>query len=295
MAEIAVLMGGNSTERAISLNSGEAVYNALKSQNIDCFKFDWQGDNLDQLWQQKFDMAFIVLHGRGGEDGYIQKQLENRGIRYTGSDSNASHNGMDKVRTKMIWKQHNLTLAASIVASINQLIEPIDFPLPWAVKPTLEGSSIGISKVDNQTQLNDALTLAWQYNPHALVEQWIEGDEYTVAILGDKALPVVKIITDQGFYDYESKYHSNETQYLCPCGLSPSQEQALQAIALEAFFAINAKGWGRIDFMINQHNKPYLLEINTVPGMTSHSLVPMAAKAMGMSFNELVVAIIDEI
>ncbi len=292
---IAVLMGGNSAERVISLNSGKVVYNALKSQNIDCFKFDWQGDNLDQLWQQKFDMAFIVLHGRGGEDGYIQKQLENRGIRYTGSDSNASHNGMDKVRTKMIWKQHNLTLAASIVASINQPIEPIDFPLPWAVKPTLEGSSIGISKVDNQTQLNDALTLAWQHNSHALIEQWIEGDEYTVAILGDKTLPVVKIITEQGFYDYESKYHSNETQYLCPCGLSPSQEQALQAIALEAFFAINAKGWGRIDFIINQHNEPHLLEINTVPGMTSHSLVPMAAKAMGMSFNELVVAIIDEI
>ncbi|MBW5290804.1 MAG: D-alanine--D-alanine ligase B [Candidatus Ruthia sp. Asou_11_S2] len=292
---IAVLMGGNSAERAVSLKSGEAVYQALNNQNIDCFKFDWHKDNLSKLWQQEFDQAFIVLHGPGGEDGYIQKQLENRGIRYTGSDSNASHNGMDKARTKMIWKQHNLMLAPSIVASINQPIKPIDFPLPWAVKPTLEGSSIGISKVDSQTQLNEALTLAWQYNPHALVEQWIEGDEYTVAILGDKALPVVKIITDQDFYDYESKYHSNETQYLCPCDLSPSQEKALQAIALKAFFAINAKGWGRVDFIINQHNKPYLLEINTVPGMTSYSLVPMAAKAMGMNFNQLVVAILDEI
>ncbi|BBB22890.1 D-alanine-D-alanine ligase [Abyssogena phaseoliformis symbiont OG214] len=292
---IAVLMGGNSAERAVSLKSGEAVYQALISQNIDCFKFDWYKDNLSKLWQQEFDQAFIVLHGRGGEDGYIQKQLESRGIRYTGSGSNASHNGMDKARTKMIWRQHNLTLAPSIVASINQPIESIDFPLPWAVKPTLEGSSIGISKVDSQIQLDDALTLAWQYNPHALVEQWIEGDEYTVAILGDKALPVVKIMTDQGFYDYESKYHSNETQYSCPCGLNPSQEQALQAIALEAFFAISAKGWGRVDFIINQHNKPYLLEINTVPGMTSNSLVPMAAKAMDMSFDQLVVAIIDEI
>ncbi|QKQ23690.1 D-alanine--D-alanine ligase [Candidatus Ruthia endofausta] len=292
---IAVLVGGNSAERVVSLKSGGAVYQALISQNIDCFKFDWHGDNLSKLWQQEFDQAFIVLHGRGGEDGYIQKQLENRGIRYTGSGSNASHNGMDKARTKMIWKQHNLTLAPSIVASINQSIEPIDFPLPWAVKPTLEGSSIGISKVDNQTQLDEALTLAWQYNPHALVEQWIEGDEYTVAILGNKALPVVKIMADQGFYDFESKYHLNKTQYLCPCGLSPSQEQALQAIAFEAFFAINAKGWGRVDFIINQHNKPYLLEINTVPGMTSRSLVPMAAKAMGISFDQLVIAIINEI
>lgn len=288
-------MGGNSAERAVSLKSGEAVYQALINQNINCFEFDWHGYNLSELWQQEFDQAFIVLHGRGGEDGYIQKQLENRCIRYTGSDSNASHNGIDKARTKIIWKQHNLTLAPSIVASIHKPIEPIDFPLPWMVKPTLEGSSIGISKVDSQIQLNNALMLAWQYNSHALIEQWIEGDEYTVAILGDKALPVVKIITDQGFYDYESKYHSNKIQYLCPCGLSSSQEQVLQVIALKAFFAINAKGWGRVDFIINQHNKPYLLEINTVPGMTSHSLVPMAAKAMGMSFNKLVVAIINEI
>ncbi|BAF61813.1 D-alanine--D-alanine ligase [Candidatus Vesicomyidisocius calyptogenae] len=292
---IAILMGGNSAERAISLKSGEAIYQTLNNQNIDCFTFDWYGDNLSEFWQQEFDQVFIILHGRGGEDGYIQKQLENRGICYTGSDSNASHNSMDKARTKIIWEQHSLTLAPSIIANIDQPINPINFPLPWAVKPTLEGSSIGISKVDNQMQLNDALMLAWQYAPYALIEQWIKGDEYTVAILGDKALPVVRIITDQNFYDYESKYHSNKTQYLCPCNLSLTQEKALQAIALKAFFAINAKGWGRVDFIINQHNKPYLLEINTVPGMTSHSLVPMAAKAIGISFNKLVTSIINEI
>ncbi|WP_190600167.1 D-alanine--D-alanine ligase [Candidatus Vesicomyidisocius sp. SY067_SCS001] len=292
---IAVLMGGNSAERAISLRSGEAIYQTLSNQNIDCFTFDWYGDNLSELWKQEFDQVFIILHGRGGEDGYIQKQLEDRGICYTGSDSNSSHNSMDKARTKIIWKQHDLTLAPSIIANIHRPINPISFPLPWVVKPTLEGSSIGISKVDNQIQLNDALMLAWQYAPYALIEQWIKGDEYTVAILGDKALPVVKIITDQNFYDYESKYHSNKTQYLCPCDLSPTQEKELQDIALKAFFAINAKGWGRVDFIINQHNKPYLLEINTVPGMTSHSLVPIAAKAIGINFNKLVTSIINEI
>ncbi|NYT52012.1 MAG: D-alanine--D-alanine ligase [Candidatus Vesicomyosocius endoextente] len=292
---IVILMGGNSAERAISLKSGKAIYQTLNNQNIDCFTFDWYKDNLSELWQYEFDQVFIILHGRGGEDEYIQKQLENRGICYTGSDSNASHNSMDKARTKIIWKQHNLTLAPSIIANINQPINPINFPLPWAVKPTLEGSSIGISKVDNQIQLDDALILAWQYAPYALIEQWIKGDKYTIAILGNKALAVVRIITDQNFYDYKSKYHSNKTQYLCPCNLSLTQEKALQAIALKAFFAINAKGWGRVDFIINQHNKPYLLEINTIPGMTPHSLVPMAAKAIGINFNKLVISIINEI
>ncbi len=291
---IAVLMGGNSAEREVSLNSGEAVYQALKDQNIECFKFDWQGDNLDELWSQSFNKAFVVLHGRGGEDGVIQQQLERRNIAYTGTNSSASKQCMNKATTKAIWGQHNLSLAPSILANSGEPTPNVGFPLPWAVKPILEGSSIGISKVDDAQELTKALELAWQYDDQALIEQWIEGEEYTVSILGGKALPVIQIIVDHGFYDYDSKYDSNETQYLCPCGLPTELEQQLQSIALNAFDIMDAKTWGRVDFILDKNQKPYLLEINTVPGMTSHSLVPMAAKAMGLSFNQLVSIILND-
>ncbi|MEO1917982.1 MAG: D-alanine--D-alanine ligase [Candidatus Thioglobus sp.] len=291
---IAVLMGGNSAERAISLNSGEAVYQALKNQNIECFKFDWEGDNLDELWSQSFDKAFIVLHGRGGEDGTIQQQLEQRNIAYTGTNSSASEQCMNKATTKSIWAQHDLPLAPSVLANIDGSIPIIGFPLPWAVKPILEGSSIGISKVTHAQELDKALALAWQHDDQALIEQWIEGGEYTVSILGGKTLPVIQIIADHGFYDYESKYHSDETQYLCPCGLPNTLEQELQSIALDAFNIMGAKTWGRVDFILDKNQKPCLLEINTVPGMTSHSLVPMAAKAIGLSFDELVLTILND-
>lgn len=290
---IAVLMGGNSAERAISLNSGEAVYNALKNQGIDCFKFDWHDNNLDELWVQKFDKAFIALHGRGGEDGYIQQQLEQRNIAYTGSNTIISEHCINKATTKNIWAQHHLPLSPSVLAEINQQIPVIDFPLPWAVKPTLEGSSIGISKVENASELNKALKLAWKYGSQVLIEQWVEGGEYTVSILNKKTLPVIQIKTDHVFYDYESKYLTDTTQYLCPCGLPDVDEKNLQAIAMQAFEVIGAKTWGRIDFILDKNNTPYLLEINTIPGMTSHSLVPMAAKADGMSFDELVLAILN--
>jgi len=291
---IAVLMGGNSAERAVSLNSGEAVYQALKNQNIECFKFDWQGDNLDELWSQSFDKAFVVLHGRGGEDGTIQQQLEQRNITYTGTNSSASELCMNKAITKSIWAQHDLPLAPSVLANNGKSTPIIDFPLPWAVKPILEGSSIGISKVTHAEELDKALALAWQYDNQALIEQWIEGGEYTVSILDGKTLPVIQIIADHGFYDYESKYHSDETQYLCPCDLPNTLEQQLQSIALDAFNIMGAKTWGRVDFILDIDQKPYLLEINTVPGMTSHSLVPMAAKAIGLSFDELVLTILND-
>lgn len=291
---IAVLMGGNSAERAVSLNSGEAVYQSLKNQAIECFQFDWQGDNLDDLWSKSFDKAFIVLHGRGGEDGYIQKQLEQRNITYTGTNSSASEQCMNKATTKSIWAQHDLPLAPSVLANIGELTPDINFPLPWAVKPILEGSSIGISKVTNTKELDEALELAWQYDNQALIEQWIEGGEYTVSILGGKTLPVIHIIADHGFYDYESKYHSDETQYLCPCGLPNTLEKQLQSIALDAFNLIGAKTWGRVDYILDKDQKPYLLEINTVPGMTSHSLTPMAAKAIGLSFDKLVLTILND-
>lgn len=291
---IAVLMGGNSAEREISLNSGEAVYQALKSQQIDCFKFDWKNDNLDNLWSQEFNLAFVVLHGRGGEDGTIQRLLEARNISYTGSNSDASANGMDKHLSKEIWKASKLPVAPSVIAIQDTTLPAVNFPLPWAIKPVSEGSSIGISKVVELDQLDEALALAWFYDDRVLIEQWIEGEECTVAILGEEALPVIKIVADQDFYNYESKYLSSTTQYLCPCGLTENQESQLKELALKAFQTIGATGWGRVDFILDKNNSPYLLEINTVPGMTSHSLVPMAAKAAGITFKQLVKQITHE-
>ena len=289
---IAVLMGGYSTEREISLMSGKAVYTALLKNNVECFPFDLTEDNLDKLWIKEFDKAFIVLHGRGGEDGYIQSLLDKRKVPFTGSGTEASNLCMNKAHTKDVWLKHELPLSPSIVATQGKPINPIDFPLPWAIKPTLEGSSIGITKVKNKSELNTALELAWQYNDEALIEHWIEGDEYTVAILGNQALPSIKIISDHDFYDYDSKYFSNKTEYLCPSDLSDQQEKNIREIAMKAFNLTGASGWGRADFILDKDKNPYLLEINTVPGMTSHSLVPMAAKAAGMNFEQLVLKIL---
>ena len=289
---IAVLMGGYSAEREISLMSGKAVYKALLKNNVECFPFDLTEDNLDKLWIKEFDKAFIVLHGRGGEDGYIQSLLDKRKIPFTGSGVEASNLCMNKAHTKDVWLKHELPLSPSIVATQGKPIDPIDFPLPWAVKPTMEGSSIGITKVENKNELDTALELAWQYNDEALIEHWIEGDEYTVAILGNQALPSIKIISDHDFYDYDSKYFSNKTEYLCPSDLSEQQEKNIRTIAMKAFNLTGASGWGRVDFILDKDKNPYLLEINTVPGMTSHSLVPMAAKAAGMNFEQLVLKIL---
>jgi len=289
---IAVLMGGYSAERKISLMSGKAVYKALLKNNVECFSFDLTEDNLDKLWIKEFDKAFIVLHGRGGEDGYMQSLLDKRKIPFTGSGVEASNLCMNKANTKDVWLKHELPLSPSIVATQSKPIDPIDFPLPWAVKPTMEGSSIGITKVENINELDTALELAWQYNDEALIEHWIEGDEYTVAILGNQALPSIKIISDHDFYDYDSKYFSNKTEYLCPSDLSEKQEKNIRTIAMKAFNLTGACDWGRADFILDKDKNPYLLEINTVPGMTSHSLVPIAAKAAGMNFEQLVLKIL---
>ena len=289
---IAVLMGGYSTEREISLMSGKAVYKALLKNNVECFSFDLTEDNLEKLWFKEFDKAFIVLHGRGGEDGYIQSLLDKRKIPFTGSGVESSNLCMNKAHTKDVWLKHELPLSPSIVATQGKPIDPIDFPLPWAVKPTMEGSSIGITKVENKNELDTALELAWQYNDEALIEHWIEGDEYTVAILGNQALPSIKIISDHDFYDSDYKYFSNKTKYLCPSDLSDQQEKNIRTIAMKAFNLTGASGWARVDFILDKDKNPYLLEINTVPGMTSHSLVPMAAKAAGMNFEQLVLKIL---
>jgi len=290
---IAVLMGGYSAEREISLMSGQAVYEALLKNNVECFPFDLTKGNLGRLWTQEFDKAFIVLHGRGGEDGYIQSLLDKREIPFTGSGAEASNLCMNKAATKDVWLKNELPLSPSIVATQGKPINSIDFPLPWAVKPTMEGSSIGITKVENKSELEMALEIAWQYNNEALIEHWIEGDEYTVAILDNQTLPSIKIISDHDFYDYDSKYFSNKTKYLCPSDLSDQQEKNIQTIAMKAFNLTGASGWGRVDFILDKDKNPYLLEINTVPGMTSHSLVPMAAKVAGMSFEQLVLKILN--
>jgi D-alanine-D-alanine ligase len=272
--------------------SGKAVYKALLKNNVECFPFDLTEDNLDKLWIKEFDKAFIVLHGRGGEDGYIQSLLDKRKVPFTGSGVESSNLCMNKAHTKDVWLKHELPLSPSIVATQGKPIDPIDFPLPWAVKPTMEGSSIGITKVENKNELDTALELAWQYNNEALIEHWIEGDEYTVAILGNQALPSIKIMSDHDFYDYDSKYFSNKTEYLCPSDLSEQQEKNIRTIAMKAFNLTGASDWARVDFILDKNKNPYLLEINTVPGMTSHSLVPMAAKAAGMNFEKLVLKIL---
>ena len=290
---IAVLMGGYSAEREISLLSGNAVYQALIDSKIDCFSFDLNNKNLDELWKMKFNKAFIVLHGRGGEDGFIQSELNKKNIPFTGSNAKSSALCMDKAITKDLWKKHSLPISESIVVTKGDTLESISFPLPWAVKPTLEGSSIGITQVTNESELDSALEEAFKYGNQALVEQWIDGDEYTVSILNNNALPSIKITSDHDIYDYHSKYFSSKTQYLCPSDLTSQQELNLQNIALEAFNLTGASGWGRVDFILDKDRNPFLLEINTVPGMTSHSLVPMAAKASNMSFNDLVIKILN--
>lgn len=286
-------MGGYSAEREISLLSGNAVYQALIDSKIDCFSFDLNDKNLDELWKMKFNKAFIVLHGRGGEDGFIQSELNKKNIPFTGSNAKSSALCMDKAITKDLWKKHSLPISESIVVTKGDTLESISFPLPWAVKPTLEGSSIGITQVTNESELDSALEEAFKYGNQALVEQWIDGDEYTVSILNNNALPSIKITSDHDIYDYHSKYFSSKTQYLCPSDLTSQQELNLQNIALEAFNLTGASGWGRVDFILDKDRNPFLLEINTVPGMTSHSLVPMAAKASNMSFNDLVIKILN--
>ena len=286
-------MGGYSAEREISLLSGNAVYQALIDSKIDCFSFDLNNKNLDELWKMKFNKAFIVLHGRGGEDGFIQSELNKKNIPFTGSNAKSSALCMDKAITKDLWKKHSLPISESIVVTKGDTLESISFPLPWAVKPTLEGSSIGITQVKNESELDSALEEAFKYGNQALVEQWIDGDEYTVSILNNNALPSIKITSDHDIYDYHSKYFSSKTQYLCPSDLTSQQELNLQNIALEAFNLTGASGWGRVDFILDKDRNPFLLEINTVPGMTSHSLVPMAAKASNMRFNDLVIKILN--
>ena len=291
--KVAVLLGGRSGEREVSLNSGGAVLAALLRGGVDAHAFDPAERPLHEL--EDYDRVFIALHGRYGEDGTIQGALELMGIPYTGSGVMASSVGMDKWRTKLLWRAAGLPTPdfALIDATSDFAAVERQLGLPLFVKPANEGSSIGISKVKQAGQLRAAYELAAKSDPLVIAEQFVGGGEYTVGILGDTVLPVIRIVPANEFYDYEAKYLRDDTQYLCPCGLAVEKEAQIQAEALQAFRTIGGRGWGRVDFLMDEAGKHYFLEVNTSPGMTDHSLVPMAAKARGISFDQLVLEILE--
>jgi D-alanine-D-alanine ligase len=294
--KVAVLLGGKSAEREVSLNSGGRVLAALQRQGVDAHAFDPRERKLDEL--AAFDCAFIALHGRYGEDGTIQGALELMGIPYTGSGVMASALGMDKYRTKLLWRAVGLPIPEFVMLDANSDFCAVEkeLGLPIFVKPDCEGSSIGITKVKAAGQLHAAYLEAARHDSLVLAERAIVGGEYTVAILGAgdgmQALPIVKIEPATEFYDYEAKYLRDDTAYRCPCGLSESRELQLRAQALEAFRVLGCRGWGRVDFLMDEHGEAYFLEVNTSPGMTDHSLVPMAARVAGISYDELVVRVL---
>ncbi|MFT6431761.1 MAG: D-alanine-D-alanine ligase [Halopseudomonas sp.] len=291
---VAVLYGGRSAERSVSLKSGKAVLDALQNAGVDAYGIDAGADLATRLIAERPDRVFIALHGRGGEDGSLQGLLESLQLPYTGSGVMSSALGMDKLRTKLIWQSLGLATPAYAVlrdqADCERIVASLGTPL--IVKPIHEGSSIGMAKVQSVQELEQAWQAARQYDDVALVEKWITGAEFTVAILDGRAMPAIRLRTPHTFYDYEAKYLTNDTQYICPCELAPEREAELGELCLEAFNAVGCRGWGRVDVMQDQAGKFYLLEVNTVPGMTDHSLVPMAAAAAGMSFTELVLAIL---
>ena len=293
--KVAVVMGGTSAERDVSLNSGHAVLKALQQKGVDAFAFDTATHSLNELSELATDRVFNALHGRGGEDGQLQGTLELLNIPYTGSGVLGSALGMDKLRSKLCWQGAKMTTPAWRVLSNVTDIEPcaVELGYPLIIKPALEGSSIGMAKVTNLDELTKAWQQASQYNCDVIAEKWITGAEFTVAILAGEALPAIRLETPHDFYDYQAKYHSNTTQYFCPCGLAEAQEEQLKAIAIDAFKILGGTGWGRVDFMLDEQQTAYLLEINTVPGMTDHSLVPMAAKQAGIDFNGLVWNILE--
>jgi D-alanine-D-alanine ligase len=292
--KVAVLMGGRSAERSISLLSGEAVLSALHSQGIEAHKVDVEYDIAKKLTEGQFDRAFIMLHGRGGEDGEIQGVLDSLEIPYTGSDLTGAVLSMNKALSKSIWQQLNLPTASyshvNKNTESNELINKLGLPL--IVKPVNEGSSIGMTKVENACDLKAAISDALLYDGEVIAESWIDGEEYTVAILGGISLPVILLKTPNKFYDFNAKYEANTTEYLCPARLSKKDEAYCQELSLRAFEGLRMKGWGRIDLMRDKGGEFYLIEANSIPGMTNHSLVPMAAKQVGLNFEELVLEIL---
>lgn len=294
--KVAVLLGGKSAEREVSLDSGTAVLEALVRSGVNAEAFDPQERSVTEL--VNYDRAFIVLHGRGGEDGQIQGALEWLNVPYTGTGVQGSAIGMDKVKTKQVWQGSELPTAPyRIVTKDSDATDLVNaLGLPLIIKPVHEGSSIGMSKVEKIEDFAEAITKATEHDAVVMAEKWISGREYTIVVLNGQALPVIRLEPPQdvAFYDYEAKYQRNDVQYGIPCGLSEAEEQQLKALSLRAFQAVGASGWGRIDAMQDEQGNFWLLEVNTVPGMTSHSLVPKAAAAVGYSFDELCVAILEQ-
>jgi D-alanine-D-alanine ligase len=295
--KVAVMFGGRSAEREISLLSGKAVLDALQSQGIDAHRFDPAEQPLTALLEEGFDRVFIALHGRFGEDGTLQGALEAFGIPYTGSGVLGSALAMDKWRTKLVWQRSGIPVAEGMELTADTDVHEVLRQLgpDLMVKAVHEGSSIGITRIMGGTPA--AVRAAWdealRHDPMVLAERFVSGAEYTCAVLGDRALPMVRIVPPQGNYDYQNKYFSDETQYFCPSGLAPALETRIQALTLRAFRALDCRGWGRADLILTPAGEPVFLEMNTSPGMTGHSLVPMAAKAAGISFERLVVEILE--
>ncbi|MDX1915823.1 MAG: D-alanine--D-alanine ligase [Methylophilus sp.] len=291
--KVAVLYGGTSGEREVSIKSGSAVLAALHRNGVDAHAFDPATQPLSALAQ--YDRAFISLHGRHGEDGTMQGALDLMGIPYTGSGVMASALGMDKWRTKLLWRASGVVTPdfelIDAKTDLNQVVHKLGLPL--FVKPANEGSSIGISKVKALADMAEAYALAAQADPLVIAEKFIGGGEYTVGILGNVALPIVRIVPKNEYYDYEAKYISDDTEYHCPCGLDSKKEAQIQQEAIQAFKVLGCAGWGRVDFLMDEAGNHYFLEVNTSPGMTDHSLVPMAAKAAGLSFDALVLSILE--
>lgn len=293
--KVAVLMGGWSAERDVSLNSGTAVTRALLALGVDAHGVDVGPDILTVLERGRYDRAFIMLHGRGGEDGMIQGALEVLGLPYTGSGVLGSALAMDKSRAKRMWQAHGLptppfaelTDERALAGQVGALVPPL------VVKPVHEGSSLGMTRVADADGLQAAWRTARAYHDQVMAEQWIEGDEYTAALLGRRMLPLIRIETPRRFYDFKAKYDAADTRYHCPCGLDEATEARLQSMALKAFDVLGCGGWGRVDFMCDRTGAPWLLEVNTVPGMTDHSLVPKAARQAGIDFNELAGLILE--
>lgn len=296
LGKVAVLMGGSSAEREVSLMSGAAVLAALQGAGVDAHAFDPAGNDLHRLKEEGYARAFIALHGRGGEDGTVQGMLELMGIPYTGSGVMASAVSMDKWRTKMIWAACGLPTPRYAILDATSDWDAIaaDLGLPIFVKPVHEGSSMGATKVTEAGQLLAAWELAAGYDSLVIAEEFIAGAELTAPFFGDRAFPLIRIEAPGGNYDYQNKYFSDDTRYLCPCGLPAEQERALQALVMKSARVLGCRGWGRGDLILTDDGRPYLLEMNTSPGMTSHSLVPMAAKVAGMSFEALCLAILED-
>jgi len=293
---VVLVIGGNSAEREVSLNGGRAVAAALKRKGIEHEVFDGPRELFEGIRKGRVDRVFNLLHGPGGEDGSLQGALQLMGVPFTGADLASSALTMDKVRSKWVWERCGIPTPpfmqfGPLQENFDEALEA--FGLPVFVKPTGLGSSIGITKVKQERELPAAVALARSYGPNVIIEKEIRGGEYFAGILEQLSLPLIRIVTPREFYDYTAKYESNETQYHCPCGLPDELEQALKTRALRAFEILGASGWGRVDFLLDDENQPWFLEVNTTPGMTDHSLVPQAAAQIGIGFDELVWRILE--